>query len=114
MIPAWISLVLSGVVAILAAGITVGLIRGTLNEITKGQTRLQESVDELSATTGKLATAAAVNSFQHDEMARRVSFLETKLGECVETIRLLRTRSHVLANKIQEMDPKWHPYADKE
>lgn len=106
----WIAVILSLAMAVLGAGVAVGVIKNTLQGISKGQETTHDSLAELTKVVTQLVTTAAVNSAQHDELSRRISMVEGKLGEQGESIRILRTRSHMNSNKLMELDPAWKPY----
>ena len=108
--PVWVGTALSLVMAVLAAGVTVGVLRGTLMNVVEGQKGLLEAVTKLATSVATLTTQVALNSHQYEELSRRISTSETKMGELSEICRVLRTRSHIHANKLMELDPSFKLY----
>lgn len=107
---AWVTTILSVVMAVLAAGITVGVLRGSIQSVAEGQGRLFTAVADLARSVATLTTSSAVNQQQHEDLSRRISACEAKIGELNEISRVLRTRSHIHANKLQELDPSFKLY----
>lgn len=88
-----------------------GLIKGRLGQVVDGQTRTETALANLTAQSYSLATTAAVNLAQHAELNRRIDEHSIELGKHDEAIRILRTRSHIHAQKLMELDPAWRPKA---
>jgi|KBSSwiStaDraftv2_1062776.scaffolds.fasta_scaffold29660_6 hypothetical protein len=107
--PAWLSLVLGAVIAIASVGMAVGLIKGQLKQVSDGQNRTELAVAALMTQTYSLSTTSAVNLAQHAELNRRIDEHAIELGKHDESIRIIRTRTHVHAQKIMELDPSWRP-----
>ncbi len=109
--PAWLSLVLGAAIAIVSVGMAFGLVKGKLQQVSEGQNRTEQAVSNLMTQTYSLSTTAAVNLAQHAELNRRIDEHAIELGKHDEAIRVLRTRTHVHAQKIMELDPSWRPRA---
>ena len=105
--PNWLSLVFAGAVMVLNAGLAFGLIKGKLTQVADGQLRTEAAVAALMAATGTLTTTAAVNSAQHAELNRRIDEHAIEIGKHEEILRIVRTRTHVHAQKLMEIDPSW-------
>lgn len=117
----WIAVALSALLAVVTAAIAVGVIRARLDSVSSGQThletqlaggqsRLEVAIADLARAVALLTTAAAVNTTQHDDLSRRISAIELAIPSINEQIGILRTRSHVHANKLQELDPGFKQY----
>jgi hypothetical protein len=120
---AWVGIGISVFMAVLTAGIAVGLIRARMDSmvqgqahletaLTAGQLRLEGGLSDLARAVALLTTSSAVNAAEHAELSRRILALETKQPEILETLSTLRTRSHMHASKLQELDPAWKPYQE--
>lgn len=107
--PAWLSLVLGAAIAVVSVGMAFGLVKGKLQQALDGQNRLELSLANLMTQTYSLSTTAAVNLAQHAELNRRIDEHAAELGKHEEVLRVLRTRTHVHAQKIMELDPGWRP-----
>ncbi len=107
--PAYLSLILGAVIAVVSVGMAFGLIKGKLSQVADGQTRTETAVAALMTQTYSLSTTAAVNLAQHAELNRRIDEHAIELGKHDEALRIIRTRSHVHAQKLMEMDPSWRP-----
>ncbi len=110
--PAWLSLVLGAAIAIVSVGMAFGLVKGKLQQIGEGQNRTELAVSNLTTQTFNLSTTSAVNLAQHAELNRRIDEHAIELGKHDEIIRIIRTRSHVHAQKLMELDPSWRPGGD--
>ena len=105
--PAWLSLVLGAAIAIVSVGMAFGLVKGKLQQVSEGQNRTELAVAQLMTQTYSLSTTSAVNLAQHAELNRRIDEHAIELGKHDEAIRIIRTRTHVHAQKIIELDPSW-------
>ncbi len=107
--PAYLSLILGAVIAVVSVGMAFGLIKGKLSQVADGQLRTESAVAALMTQTYSLSTTAAVNLAQHAELNRRIDEHGIKLGEHEEALRLIRTRTHLHAQQLMVLDPKWRP-----
>ena len=105
-LPEWLAAIWPVFVAISG----VGVILQSIRTLTRGQEALQSAVQELTSALSKLATASAVNAAQHDDITRQIAEIHQTLGKQGEQIVRLRTRVHVHANKLQELDPGWKAF----
>lgn len=111
---AWVAILVQIAIAALS-GFISGLIivvsvRVTVSALSKGQDEIRVSMSEIVKTLAELSSNSAVNESQHAEISRRLSLVEQTLGIHAERIRVLRTRAHMNANKLMELDPGWQPY----
>lgn len=107
MIASWLSIIIPALIAVLAAGVTFGVVKNSTRETAVGLAALTVAVNSL-------ITQAAVNISQYNELSRRLVDFEHRLGEHSEQIRRLRLKVHMASNKLMELDPKWKPYHDEE
>ena len=121
----WIAIAVSVVMAVITASIAVGVIRARLDAIAGGQDELQKefvtshirletSLSDLNRAVAMLTTTGAVNIQQHAEFSRRIELLESMILDHTQKLGTLRTRTHMHASKLQEIDPKWKPYIEGE
>jgi hypothetical protein len=107
--PAYLSLILGAIIAVVSVGMAFGLIKGKLSQVADGQIRTENSVAALMAQTYNLSTTSAVNLAQHAELNRRIDENTVSIGKHDEAIRIIRTRTHLHAQKLMELDPTWRP-----
>ena len=112
--PAWASVLISAVVAIATTSLTIGVLKAGAAGLERGQTFIQNTIAELAKAVQSLAQSAAVNSAQHEDISRRLVIVEEAIGSHAEQISVLRTKAHVHANKLHEIDPQWRGYLKEE
>jgi len=84
----------------------LGIWRG-VKHITLAQDRASAALNDMTRWIATLAGAASANNEQHAELSKRLLALELTVGAQTESIRVLRARSHDLANKMMIIDPNW-------
>ena len=107
-----LSPLLSAMVSIITGAVTIAFIAIGLNRLANGQQQLTSTMAEMSRWIGTLAGAATTNHEQHQELSKRIAAAELTQGLQAESIRILRARSHQLANQLQILDPTMKPYAE--
>jgi hypothetical protein len=97
-------------IAAFGVAVTAGVVQAKVGALSKSYDQIAASIHALSIQVATLSTADAVNAAQFAALSRRVSDAEQKLGQHDERITVLRTKAHMLSNKLMEVDPNWKPY----
>jgi len=112
--PEWVVLGLTIVGQLVGLALLIGSIKSRGETLTGAVGKLEsehrEGMTKMVEAIATLSKNSAVNEAQHADIARRLDDAIRRIGEHDEKISVLRTQSHMHANKLMELDKNWKPY----